>query len=58
MFPESILPGALKSEDEHRRDMCAVGRWIYDRGYVASMDGNLSVRLDHAAHLDFADRNL
>ena len=46
MFPESILPGALKSEDEHRRDMCAVGRWIYDRGYVASMDGNLSVRLD------------
>ena len=26
--------------------MCAVGRWIYDRGYVASMDGNLSVRLD------------
>lgn len=46
MFPESILPGALKNEDEHRRDMCAVGRWLYDRGYVASTDGNLSVRLD------------
>ena len=49
MFPESILPGALKSETEHRRDMCAVGRWTYERGYAASTDGNISVRLgpDH-----------
>ena len=49
MFPESILPGALKSEAEHRRDMCAVGRWTYERGYAASTDGNISVRLgpDH-----------
>lgn len=36
----------LKSEEQHRRDICEVGRWIYERGYVASTDGNISVRLD------------
>ena len=36
----------MKSEDEHRRDICAVGRWIHANGYVASTDGNLSLRLD------------
>ena len=46
MICGSVLPGALKSEDEHRRDICAVGRWIYERNYVASTDGNISVRLD------------
>jgi L-fuculose-phosphate aldolase len=44
--PESISPGAFKAEDEHRRDICVVGRWLYERGYVASTDGNISVRLD------------
>ena len=46
MMPDSISPGALKSEDEHRRDLCAVGRWLHERGYVAATDGNVSVRLD------------
>ncbi len=36
----------LKTEAEHRRDICEIGRWIYDRAYVASTDGNISVRLD------------
>lgn len=45
MIPESISPGAEKSEEQHRRDICAVGRWIHDRGFVASTDGNISVRL-------------
>lgn len=36
----------LKTEQDHRRDICEVGRWIYERGYVASTDGNVSVRLD------------
>lgn len=45
MDPESISYGALKTEAEHRRDLCVVGRWIRDRGYVASTDGNVSVRL-------------
>jgi L-fuculose-phosphate aldolase len=35
----------MKTEAEHRRDICAVGRWIHDRGYVASTDGNMSLRL-------------
>ncbi len=45
MFPDSIAPGTLKSEDEHRRDICTVGRWIHQRGFVAATDGNISIRL-------------
>jgi L-fuculose-phosphate aldolase len=45
LHPKSISHGALKTEAEHRRDICVVGRWIRDRGYVASTDGNISVRL-------------
>src|ERR1700723_1075481 len=45
MQPESISHGAVKTEAEHRSDICAVGRWIHDHGYVASTDGNISVRL-------------
>jgi L-fuculose-phosphate aldolase len=45
MQPESISHGAVKTEAQHRRDICAVGRWIHDRGFVASTDGNISVRL-------------
>lgn len=44
--PESISAGAVKTEYEHRRDICAVGRWVHERAYVASTDGNISVRLD------------
>lgn len=46
MFPDSISPGAAKTEDEHRREICTAGRWIHDRGFVPSTDGNISVRLD------------
>jgi len=42
----TLTPGHLKTEDEHRRDLCQVGRWIHQREYVAATDGNLSVRLD------------
>ena len=45
MNPDSISHGAMKTEHEHRRDICVVGRWMHDRGYVASTDGNVSVRL-------------
>ena len=41
----SISHGAVKTEEEHRRDICTAGRWIHERGYVASTDGNISVRL-------------
>jgi len=43
---ESISPGNVKSEDEHRRDICTVGRWIHARNFVAATDGNISVRID------------
>ena len=45
MFADSISHGAVKSEEEHRRDLCIAGRWIHERGFVASTDGNMSVRL-------------
>lgn len=41
-----VTPGHLKTEEEHRRDLCTVGQWIHRREYVAATDGNLSVRLD------------
>jgi len=44
--PDSIQPGARKTEDEHRRDICTIGRWVASRGYVAATDGNISLRLD------------
>src|ERR1700693_913145 len=46
MNADSISPGNVKSEDEHRRDVCTAGRWIHTRGFVASTVGNISVRLD------------
>ena len=45
MQPDSISHGAVKTEAQHRSDICMVGRWIHDRGFVASTDGNVSVRL-------------
>jgi L-fuculose-phosphate aldolase len=46
MMTDSISPGWMKSEDEHRREICTAGRWIHGRSFVASTDGNISVRLD------------
>ena len=46
MNTESISPGITKSEDEHRRDICTVGRWIHSRSFVVSTDGNISIRVD------------
>lgn len=46
MNTDLIAPGHVKSEDEHRRDICIVGRWIHARNFVAALDGNISVRLD------------
>ena len=46
MLADTITPGTVKTEDEHRREMCTAGRWIHARGFVASTDGNISVRLD------------
>jgi len=36
----------MTREERARRDIIEVGRRLYDRGYVASNDGNISIRLD------------
>src|SRR5277367_6448694 len=36
----------MPSERQHRREIATFGKMLYDRGYVAAMDGNLSVRLN------------
>lgn len=46
MLTDSISPGAAKPEKEHRREICAAGRRIHGRGFVAATDGNISIRLD------------
>jgi len=35
-----------KTEQEHRQDILDVGRLVYQKGWVAANDGNISVRLD------------
>src|SRR5579862_2539904 len=37
MLTDSISPGAMKSEDEHRRDICTAGRWIHSRADIATV---------------------
>jgi L-fuculose-phosphate aldolase len=40
-------PNSLgRSEEQHRRDICLVGRWMYERGHIVACEGNLSIRLD------------
>jgi L-fuculose-phosphate aldolase len=38
----------MRTEEQIRTDIVEVGRRLWVRGYVASNDGNISVRLDHA----------
>jgi len=37
----------LKSERELRQDIVDIGRLVYQKGWVAANDGNISIRLDH-----------
>ena len=36
----------MSSERKHREEIVRYGRMLHKRGFVAAMDGNLSVRLD------------
>jgi L-fuculose-phosphate aldolase len=40
------VPTATADEQAARREIVRVGRLLYERGYVVSSDGNISVRLD------------
>ncbi|MFB3829495.1 MAG: class II aldolase/adducin family protein, partial [Bryobacteraceae bacterium] len=35
-----------KTEREHREEICEVGRLVYEKGWVAANDGNITVRMD------------
>ncbi len=36
----------IKTEDELRREIVEIGRWIHRLGFVAAYDGNITARLD------------
>ena len=36
----------VKTEREHRQDIVEIGRLVYQKGWVAANDGNITVRLD------------
>src|SRR6266699_3317346 len=36
-----------RSEQEHREEIVHVGRLMFDKGWIAANDGNISVRLDN-----------
>ncbi len=40
----------VKTEQQHREDIVRVGRLMYEQGWIASSDGNISIRLD-SGHL-------
>jgi L-fuculose-phosphate aldolase len=45
--PSDSTPGIrARNEEQHRHDLCLIGRWMYERGYIVAGEGNLSVRLD------------
>jgi len=44
--PDSPLSNLGRAEDSLRREICKVGRWMYERGHIVACEGNLSVRLD------------
>ncbi len=51
MTPDSLSSGHAKSEEQHRREICIAGRWMYERGHIVACEGNISVRLDDGSVL-------
>jgi len=48
---DSLSSGHAKSEEQHRREICIAGRWMYERGHIVACEGNISVRLDDGSVL-------
>ncbi len=46
MTLDSLIPDAAKREEGLRREICTIGRRMYERGFIVAAEGNLSVRLD------------
>ena len=40
------IPAMVKTEREYREDICQVGRLVFQKGWVAANDGNITIRLD------------
>jgi L-fuculose-phosphate aldolase len=36
----------IETDAKYRREICKVGRWMYQQGFVVASEGNLSTRLD------------
>src|SRR6266700_8265511 len=36
----------VRTEQQHREDIVRVGRLMYEQGWIAANDGNISIRLD------------
>ena len=48
----------MSTEEQLRADIVEVGRRLYARGYMASNDGNISVRLDDGPAADDAEERV
>jgi L-fuculose-phosphate aldolase len=44
-FAVDSQPSTPSTEQQHRRQICRVGRWLYSKGLVVANEGNISVRL-------------
>src|SRR5678816_1852810 len=40
------IPAMVKTEREHRDDICRIGQMVFQKGWVAANDGNITIRLD------------
>src|SRR6202162_760295 len=40
------IPAMVKTEREYREDICQIGRLVFQKGWVAANDGNITIRLD------------
>ena len=36
----------VKTEREYRDDICQIGRLVFQKGWVAANDGNITIRMD------------
>jgi L-fuculose-phosphate aldolase len=42
---QSKIP-MVKTERELREDICQIGRLVFQKGWVAANDGNITIRMD------------
>src|ERR1017187_263111 len=40
------IPAMVKTEREYRDDICQIGRLVFQKGWIAANDGNITIRLD------------